>query len=274
MGLEKNMRTVNFADLGKLSLAKTLEVQQIIKSLRSEQKIEDTIVFVEHTPVVYFGSAKKYNAFSPEFVKKIESEFGSFSESFAKKHLRKIDVGFLENRRGGGGTYLGPGQLTTYLILDCEELTGSKTGVGTYKNMLDKIMLNTINSYGINALSVNVAKKIGDLDNDSARSDRKDIWVVKNRKNYKIAAKGINLSQGITFNGFSIFVKKEGLKGFEYVLACGYPKELLDVTCIEAETGKNIEMEELKTRLKSGIKSILNYDKTENVDIKNILRTY
>ncbi len=265
------MEKVNFVDLGCVSIHKTLDIQSQIFELRTCGRIPDTVIFVEHNPVISFGRRKNYNNFSPKLINKVKEKYGEFNRGYAVSYLKALGIDFIEHERGGGATYFGPGQLSAYLVLDLERLAGYKTAVGTYQKMLDKIMLSVIRSYGINAISVEVAKKIGDLDDDAARHDRKDIWVVKEGKNYKIGAKGIKASGGITLYGFNIFAKNKGLTGFEYVLACGYEKHLLDVTSIETETKKRIRINSLKRKVQSQIAKTLNYEKSIKVDINDIL---
>ena len=83
--------------LGRIGFEAALELQESLVSERQNGAGEDTILFLEHEPVVTIGRTRDRS-------------------SLLDVNERDIDV--VEINRGGQATYHGPGQLVGYLILD------------------------------------------------------------------------------------------------------------------------------------------------------------
>jgi lipoyl(octanoyl) transferase len=79
-------------DLGVMSFEDTLKIQKKIHFLRSEDRIPDTFIFVEHNPGVY-----------------------TIGRNSKKENFPGINA--IEIERGGDVTYHGPGQLVFYPVV-------------------------------------------------------------------------------------------------------------------------------------------------------------
>lgn len=267
MKLEEKIRTAYWIDLGKSKYDSALELQSRLVELRKEEQIPDVIICTEHFPVISFGSRGKYNQFEPSFLEEVKKNKGAVNEDAIISYLNEKGIGFSKTNRGGGSTYHGPGQIVIYLVVDYEKIAGP-FGIDRYQNLLDQIMLSALKKYEINANSVKVSNFLEDLEYLPERENRKDIWLIKNKKNFKIGAKGIRSSKNVSMYGFALYAQKECLDGFKMIYACGYPKEELDVTCIENETSMPFTMEGLKDKIKKSIAKHFRYDLVEEKTLR------
>lgn len=117
--------SINIINLGQCSYKISLEHQDNIHSRVSEQKITDSIIFVEHEHVYTLGKNADQNNILSNYPKDVE--------------IHNID-------RGGDVTYHGPGQLVGYPIINIKNLNMS---IGRYVHTLEKILINTLAMFDI-----------------------------------------------------------------------------------------------------------------------------
>src|SRR5689334_7436482 len=87
---------------GPQPYAGVLRLQQELAAARSQQAIPDTVVLLEHEPVITLGSRAVRS-----------QELPLAEEEYANRWIEIVEV-----PRGGRSTYHGPGQLVCYPILD------------------------------------------------------------------------------------------------------------------------------------------------------------
>ena len=105
---------LNILFLGKCEYRKALEIQYKLLEKRQKEEIENTLIIVEHPPVITLGNqTEKSNII--------------VSEQYLKQQL--IDI--IETNRGGDVTYHGDGQIVGYPIVD---IKNSKIGVRDFVN--------------------------------------------------------------------------------------------------------------------------------------------
>lgn len=120
---------LNFLNLGVRDYKEVLELQKKLVELRIENKIENTIILVEHPHVFTIGRKLK-----------------------AEDHiLEKTDIPVVEVERGGDVTYHGPGQYVAYPIIHLES---NERDLDFYLRTLEKIIINTVKKWGIKAQTV------------------------------------------------------------------------------------------------------------------------
>jgi lipoate-protein ligase B len=111
---------------GRLPYAEALALQKETVRRRVAKEISDTLILVEHPPVITLGKMAK------------------------REHLlgSRPDVEVVETPRGGDVTYHGPGQIVGYPILD---LTVLNQDLRKYLAKLEEVMIRAAAKYGIKA---------------------------------------------------------------------------------------------------------------------------
>ena len=130
----------------------------------------------------------------------------------------------VEINRGGQATYHGPGQLTGYPIVDLRDLGKD---LHAYIRALEDALILTCADYGVAA---------------ARREGLTGVWV----ENRKLASIGVGVRKWIAMHGFAINLTKESLHGFLSITPCGIAD--VSMTCLEAECGKPVNVEEFAQR--------------------------
>ncbi|HZE98717.1 MAG TPA: lipoyl(octanoyl) transferase LipB [Planctomycetota bacterium] len=113
-------------DAGRLSYADGLALQKETVRRRVAKEIPDTLILLEHPPVITMGKMSK------------------------EEHIvgRRDDVEIVKTPRGGDVTYHGPGQVVGYAMLD---LTAGKIDLKKYLEGLEEVMIRAVAAHGIQA---------------------------------------------------------------------------------------------------------------------------
>jgi lipoic acid synthetase len=171
---------IEIAD-GPAPYAEVWALQRELVRARQASTIPDTLILVEHQPVVTMGrSADQAHLLAPREV----------------LAARGIDV--FEVERGGSATYHGPGQLVGYPILD---LRRWGEDVGRYMRTLESTIIDTLAAFGIDA---------------DRRAGYPGVWV----GGAKICAMGVAIKRRVTMHGFALNVSTD-LSGFDVINPCG-----------------------------------------------------
>lgn len=165
----KNSLPCRVFRLGIVDYEKALRLQNRLAEARKTEEIPDTLLLLQHPPVVTIGkSGKAQNILHPQ--------------DLAGK---KIPVIYTD--RGGDVTYHGPGQLVVYPILN---LRPHKLSVPEYVWSLEEMTIRLLSHYGIAAQRV-----------DKMRG----VWVGLE----KIASLGVHLSRWISKHGLALNVNTD-----------------------------------------------------------------
>jgi lipoyl(octanoyl) transferase len=122
--------TAYLLNLGVTPYLEAWELQRSLAAAVSQGAVPDTVVFLEHPPVVTAGRRTG------------EEEL----------HLPGgLEVDVVETDRGGKSTYHGPGQLVCYPILD---LTRHGQDVKRYCRDLEEALIRTLGSVGVEATRI------------------------------------------------------------------------------------------------------------------------
>lgn len=150
--------------------------------------------------------------------------------------LKEKNATFYKINRGGDITYHGPGQLVGYPILDLDNFF---TDIHLYLRTLEEAIIRTCSDYGIPTGRYDGYTGVWlDADNDKAR---------------KICALGVRASRWVTMHGFAFNVNAD-LSYFGNIVPCGIEDK--DVTSLERELGRKLDMEEVKSKLKGHIAAL------------------
>jgi lipoyl(octanoyl) transferase len=120
------MAVCRWRDAGRLSYADGLALQKETVRRRVAKEIPDTLILIEHSPVITMGKMAK-----------AEHVIG-----------KRADVEVVPTPRGGDVTYHGPGQVIGYPIVD---LTAINLDLKKYLERLEEVMIRAVAPYGIKA---------------------------------------------------------------------------------------------------------------------------
>ena len=184
------------------------------------------LFFVEHPPVYTLGkSGNKENVLLGE------------------EELKERNIRFFHTNRGGDITFHGAGQVVGYPILDLEKF---ETDIGKYLRRLEEVIILTLAEYGIT----------GDRS-----AGETGVWIQPGLpgRERKICAIGVRCSRWITMHGFAFNVNTD-LSYFDHIIPCGINKQ---VTSLEMELGRKINMEEVKEKLRRNFEEVFNAELRE-----------
>lgn len=148
--------------------------------------------------------------------------------------LPSVQATFYKNNRGGDITYHGPGQIVGYPILDLDFFF---TDIHKYLRFLEEAVILTLKDYSIEAGRIQGLTGVW-LDPENKAKAR------------KICALGVRCSRWVTMHGFAFNVNTD-LNYFNYIIPCGITDK--QVTSMEKELGRKVDIEEVKLKLKENI---------------------
>ncbi|WP_047490915.1 lipoyl(octanoyl) transferase LipB [Terriglobus sp. TAA 43] len=185
---------VHLVQLGRVSYEEGLRVQLELVAARKAGSIADTLLLLEHPPVLTLGrNAHRENILASDEV------------------LKNKGVEIHEINRGGDVTYHGPGQLVGYPIVDLRgDLPGKKgphLGPVDFVRLLEEVLIRTCRNFGVQAQRI---------------KGRTGVWTVGGGSvlEGKLAAIGVHVSQGVTSHGFALNVTTD-LRDFQWIVPCG-----------------------------------------------------
>ncbi len=185
--------------------------------------LKNTLIFCEHPHVYTLGK-------SGDVANLLLDEQG----------LKDANAVFYPINRGGDITYHGPGQLVVYPIFDLEQFF---TDIHRYLRTLEEAIINTLAEYGIVAGRYEGYTGVWlDADNDKAR---------------KICAMGVRCSRWVTMHGLAFNVNSD-LNYFKNIIPCGIDDK--DVTSMERELGRKVDMDEVKEKLKIHLAELFEFE--------------
>ena len=198
---------INLLSPGRVPYPEALAIQQRVIAARKAGEIGDTLLLLEHPPVLTLGrNAKRDNVLASDEL------------------LREKGVELYEVNRGGDVTYHGPGQLVGYPIVDLRgDLPGKKgphLGPVDFVRLLEEVLIRTCGEYRV------MAQRI---------CGRTGVWTVPNGSvpEKKVAAIGVHVSQGVTSHGFALNVSPD-MRDYQWIVPCGIADR--EVTSLELES--------------------------------------
>ena len=207
---------INLLTLGRVPFAEALAIQQQVVAARKQNLIGDTLLLLEHPPVLTLGrNAHRSNVLASDDL------------------LAQRGVELHEINRGGDVTYHGPGQLIGYPIVDLRgDLPGKKgphVGPVDYVRLLEEVLIRTCGDFGV--MTQRICKLTG-------------VWTVAGGsiREKKIAAIGVHVSQGITSHGFALNVTTD-LRDFDWIIPCGITDRQVTSLELEADAERQPTME-------------------------------
>lgn len=176
-------RDFSVRDTGLVSYRDALYLQRALREERIRGKAPDTVLLVEHPPVITLGRSHP------------EPDLAVPAALVAAAGIEIVQV-----ERGGDITYHGPGQLVVYGIID---LRAWDLGVTDYVSGLESCVIGMAAEHGVTA-----GRKAG----------ARGAWV----DDRKLASVGVHVSRGVTLHGIAINIDMD-LSHFEFINPCGMP---------------------------------------------------
>jgi lipoyl(octanoyl) transferase len=199
-------RTLDVRRLGLVDYATAVELQQQLVEERRVGVIGDTLLLLEHPPVLTVG---------------VRNRMSRSNITATPAQLQDLGIEVFEAGRGGDVTYHGPGQLVGYPILD---LKPDRCDVHQYVRDLESVLISALRTLGVAGVRV---------------PGLSGVWVGQPGREEKIAAIGVRISRWITSHGFALNVAPN-LDHFRTIVPCGIADR--GVTSLELVLGSSVGM--------------------------------
>ena len=182
-----------------------LVLQKDIAERRKRGDVEDTLLLLEHEPVITLGR-----------------NTGDANVLAARAVLDSLGVELVESDRGGDATFHGPGQVVAYPVID---LQPDRKDIRKYVRSLEAVMTSTLDQFGIRS---------------HGRVDLPGVWL--DQPDRKIGAIGARVSRWVTHHGFALNVNTD-LSYFDLIVPCGIREK--GVTSMARELGHVVDMDKV-----------------------------
>lgn len=212
--------------LGQVDYATGLRLQAELIAARKEDRIPDTLLLLEHKPVITLGrNARTANVL------------------LSRELLERRGVELFETDRGGDVTFHGPGQLVGYPIFDLRGFptSGKSTlkylGAVDYVRKLEEVLIRSCLEYGV------PTKRMAGLTGvwTDWRSGSSDDQITRSSDS-KIAAIGVHISRSVTSHGFALNVNTD-LDYFKLIVPCGISDK--PVTSLAKELDRAVDLNQV-----------------------------
>jgi lipoyl(octanoyl) transferase len=180
--------------LGQVPYGEAWNLQRSLAGAVSQGAIPDTVLFLEHPPVVTLGRR---------------------TDEDAELHIPEgTGVEVVETNRGGKSTFHGPGQLVCYPILD---LKRHGRDVKLYVRNLEEALIRTVAAFDLEA------ERIDGLTG---------VWLTKPPR--KLASIGVHVSRWVTTHGYALNVDLDPAPFTDWITACGLEDAMFTTVAREA----------------------------------------
>jgi len=245
--------SLRIIDCGLADYREILELQHRLREKRRRNEIPNTVLLVEHPPVITLGARQSANKLLT-----------------GREDLTKQGIDVIEIRRGGGTTAHNPGQLVFYPILHLQQLD---LGISEYIRELEAIGIELLEQLSVEAArqkglpglwvknhhpadkqistAQDAADRVNQLKSNSVLSANSAIkgrrhttYDIQHTK--KIASVGVRVSKFVTYHGMAINIQND-LTIFDLLIPCGLDD--VEMTSVLKETGKHQPMSNVKRNL-------------------------
>jgi lipoate-protein ligase B len=207
-------RALLVRELGLVSYGEALDLQRRLAQERIAGTIPDTLLLLEHPPVVTLGRGWKSSSLPVE-----------------PDALRARGIEVHEIERGGDVTYHGPGQLVGYPIFDLQQ---HRPDLHWYLRQLEEALIVALEGLGIPA---------------ERNAGYTGVWTAGR----KIASIGIHVRQWVTWHGFALNVTTD-LSAFDLIVPCGIQDVVMTSVVKQlADRGRTMEDGEDMARTREAV---------------------
>jgi lipoyl(octanoyl) transferase len=193
-----------------------LELQKHLVEDRRAGRIGDTLLLLEHPPVITLG---------------VKARGKPTNIVASPEQLSAAGVAVFDTGRGGDVTYHGPGQLVGYPIFD---LRPDRCDVHRYVRDLEEALIKAVGGFGVTGLRI---------------PGLTGVWVGPAGREEKLAAIGVRISRWITSHGFALNVSPD-LGHFGLIVPCGIAGR--GTTSLERLLGRPVPMDDVQDAVIKG----------------------
>jgi len=170
---------------GRTPYADALALQRSVAEAVKQGESPDTVILLEHEPVVTFGRR---------------------TDEAAELHLPDgVEVDVVETDRGGKSTYHGPGQLVCYPILD---LNRHGRDLKKYVRDLERSIVGALAAHDLEGMTIDGLTGVWMPGSQTAPPR-------------KIASIGVHASRWVTTHGYALNVDLDLAPFTDWITACG-----------------------------------------------------
>ncbi|NYB74167.1 lipoyl(octanoyl) transferase LipB [Sedimentibacter hydroxybenzoicus DSM 7310] len=223
---------LNIIKLGKIEYDEAFKIQQELVKLRQDKAIGDTLLVLEHFPIITVGrSGDNDNIIVPQ--------------DFLEENNVKVNY----VNRGGDVTYHGPGQIVGYPIID---LVNHGKDLKLYVSMLEDVIIKLLKE---------------EFNIDAYTKDMKytGVWVDDN----KITAIGVFIKRWVTMHGFAFNVNTN-LDHFKWIIPCGIHDK--GVTSLKGLLDKELDLNTMIDLVAKYFCDVFGYDDINECSLESILQ--
>ncbi|MHC4534011.1 MAG: lipoyl(octanoyl) transferase LipB [Planctomycetota bacterium] len=177
----KSVNSLRIIDCELADFKEILQLQHQMQEKRRLGEIQNTVLIVEHPPVITLGARQSANKLLAN------------KDDLTQKHIEVVDI-----RRGGGTTAHNPGQLVFYPIINLQEYG---LGISEYIRKLESIGAELLEQFDVHA---------------ERKKGLPGLWIGAK----KIASIGVRVSKFVTYHGMAININND-LSIFDFLIPCG-----------------------------------------------------
>ncbi|MDQ3672430.1 MAG: lipoyl(octanoyl) transferase LipB [Actinomycetota bacterium] len=193
--------------LGLVPYSEAFDLQRSLAGAVTQGAIPETVIFLEHPPVVTVGRR---------------------TETTELHVPEDAEVEIAETDRGGKSTFHGPGQLVCYPILD---LTKHGKDVKLYVRNLEEALIRTLNAFELDGTRIEGLTGVW-MPPGAGQGPR------------KIASIGVHVSRWVTTHGYALNVDLDPAPFTQWITACGL--EDAAFTTMERELERPVDVEDVR----------------------------
>lgn len=209
-------------DLGVVPYREALELQRSVAAAVIAGEAPDTVVLVEHPPVITTGRR---------------------TDEAVELHIPEgAAVDLVETDRGGKSTYHAPGQLVCYPILD---LHRHGKDVRKYVRDLEVAIVQTLVAFDLSATTI---------------EGLTGVWMPPAGRQgpRKIASIGVRVSRWVTTHGYALNVDLDPAPFTEWITACGLDDAAF--TSMARELGRPVAVDDVKPAAVAALAHVFGLD--------------
>jgi lipoate-protein ligase B len=211
--------------LGLVPYGDALELQRALAGAVSQGAIPETVIFLEHPPVVTIG-------------RRTDAELELHVPESAQVEIAETD-------RGGKSTFHGPGQLVCYPILD---LRNHGKDVKLYVRNLEEALIRALGAFDLEGQRIEGLTGVW-MPPEGGQGPR------------KIASIGVHVSRWVTTHGYALNVDLDPAPFTDWITACGL--EDATFTTMARELDRSIIVDEVRPAAVAAIAEVFGLELEE-----------